>query len=758
MGFTFFETMSGEFRIDHKPMKATVWLACEVPQIEDFNDGVIRLDGVIHINSWADDLPLSGELRVSFLRRKTLEYELRFDDHEGRKCRIEGRKDLGITRRLLGMTHLNCEVFCESSLVGSGYLEFDLRDLMSFLSSPQAGTSARHLPIADGPEPEDVEALRMAMDEFISPGAKVPAVSETTLKRTLKLISQLPPHAQKGYWAALHAYIAIKSDGLKRVVSLPIMIGHFGRRDYLDAIGVPAYDNPVREPRERWHQQLVGPEALESESTIECDVVVVGTGAGGAPLAASLAEKGFAVALVEEGKWADRSDFSGELETRISKFWRDSGLSTIVSNAPLLVPTGRVVGGTTLINSGTSFGTPHAVLKEWRDLGFGSDFEPDNFNEWTQKVARELGIAPAQDAWLGAIAGRVAAGAEHLRDRFPDLEHGPLPRNAPGCDGQGLCTLGCPTGAKRSTDQSWVPRALKAGAQCFTGLRVARVLMRGDKAVGVVARGLDEFGVHKELRIKARAVVVSCGTFGSPILLKESGVQLPALGKNLSVHPALGVIAEFPHSLGEPWRAIPQSYGVHGVGDSRIRYEGFYVPPGLMAAALGEYNDSLNDWMDSVNRVGQFGFMVRDRGVGTVRRGPGGRPIVTYKITPDVLSLMKIGLANLCEMMLAGGAERINVGVRGVGDIGSLDQGRALSSKPIKPWHLSPMAFHPLGTCAMGVSAKSAVVDLRHQVFGTEGLYVVDGASVPSSLGVNPQVTIMSMALRAADLLAQDLS
>lgn len=199
MGFTFFETMSGEFRIDHKPMKATVWLACEVPQIEAFNDGVIRLDGVIHIDSWADDLPLSGELRISFLRKKTLEYELRFDDHEGRKCRIEGRKDLGITRRLLGMTHLNCEVFCESSLVGSGYLEFDLRDLASFLRSPQAGTTARHLPIAAGPEPEDVEALRMAIDESISPGAKVPAVSENTLRRTLKLVSQLPPHAQEPF-------------------------------------------------------------------------------------------------------------------------------------------------------------------------------------------------------------------------------------------------------------------------------------------------------------------------------------------------------------------------------------------------------------------------------------------------------------------------------------------------------------------------------------------------------------------------------
>lgn len=228
------------------------------------------------------------------------------------------------------------------------------------------------------------------------------------------------------------------------------------------------------------------------------------------------------------------------------------------------------------------------------------------------------------------------------------------------------------------------------------------------------------------------------------------------LGRNLSIHPAMGMYGLFDQQM-EPWNAIPQSYGVDDLVDDRVRFEGFYVPPPIGGALLPVEGAELTRWMDAQDRVGQFGFMVRDRGVGRVLSGPGRRPIIRYDLDAATLRRFRTGAARLAELLLQGGAREVLAGVGPVKSVRSVEEARAIEHRGLRPRDFRLLAFHPLGTCRMGVDADRGVVDTEHRVHGMQGLYVADGSSVPSSLGVNPQVTIMAMAARAAEGIAARL-
>src|SRR5208282_2749055 len=198
---------------------------------------------------------------------------------------------------------------------------------------------------------------------------------------------------------------------------------------------------------------------------LECDVVVVGTGAGGAAVATGLAKLGHAVLLVEEGAHFTRSDFNGRPMEMMQKLYRQGGLTAAIGNTVIPIPLGKGVGGTTLINSGTCLRLPESTLAHWRDeLGL-TELSSETLAPYYDQVERFLEVGPSSKQALGAAAELIAKGCDAL-----GYAHGPLPRNAPGCDGQGLCCFGCPTDAKRSTNLSYVPAALGSGAQLVTGL------------------------------------------------------------------------------------------------------------------------------------------------------------------------------------------------------------------------------------------------------------------------------------------------
>ena len=346
--------------------------------------------------------------------------------------------------------------------------------------------------------------VRALAETLITPGEIVPPVDDGTVTQTEQILPHFPPFIISMYRVALRGLDAAsvarygkpfaKLDSQRRLSMLdradevggsigrtgifalgaPIKMAHFGRRDYLDRLGIPDYRNDVNEPVQRWMTGVTTPEELDPDSRVECDVVVIGTGAGGGAVAASLAERGLTVVMVEEGRYQQRGDFNGPPQERILRFWRDGGMNLTVGNTAIGVPIGRMVGGTTAINSGTCFRTPDAILDEWLRAGFPSDFEPTSFGPLLDRVERELHVTPGDPKYLGKIAHVVAKGATELGGN-----HGPLNRNAPGCTGQGVCVAGCPTGAKLSSDVTWVRKALKAGALLYRGLAATEILKTG---------------------------------------------------------------------------------------------------------------------------------------------------------------------------------------------------------------------------------------------------------------------------------------
>lgn len=753
--------------------------------------GALALTGTITAPGFASLAPLSGKLCISPLGDRSITYDVAFEAEDGRVLRLLGRKDLDGRSPVRSMTEMAAKLLDGGRTIAEGTMQFDLVTLPAFLASfgprtaalsqGRAGAVDPELPAADPLTARDERLLWALGEAMLVPGEKVPAFDERTMEIARRLWPLLPVHVTGFVRTALVALDALAfartgrrlaslpleprreliealgrarpaGEALLMLAGLPLRTAHFARRDYLEAIGWPANVPPAREPEPRWMAQVTAPEALQAEQTLECDVVIVGTGAGGATAAAMLAEQGLAVVLIEEGRYERRQQFAAPAEERLLKLWRDGGMVVAVGNAGVAVPLGRMVGGSTAINSGTCYRTPDAVLAEWRAQGFPSDFEPQNFARWLDLVERELQVEPGGRAYLGEVAKIVAKGAEAM-----GAPHGPLRRNAPSCDGQGQCPIGCPTGAKRSADVSWVPRALRAGAQLYTGLVVSRLLTRGARVVAVEAKGSDAAGAPRRLVVKARATVLACGAIYGPGLLADHGVRSPWLGRNLSIHPALGLFARLDHPVA-PWAAIPQGYGVDPFVDPRLRFEGFYAPPQLAAPAIPYVGRELTRWMDAQDRVVQFGFMVRDRGVGSVLRGPGNRPIIRYDVPDDVVSLWTRGAAALTELLLRGGAEEVLTGIAGVDGVRSVEAAKALGERKFRASDFRAMGFHPLGTSRPGATAAEGVVDFDHLVHGRENLYVMDGSTVPSSLGVNPQITIMAMAARAASGLAARLS
>lgn len=509
---------------------------------------------------------------------------------------------------------------------------------------------------------------------------------------------------------------------------------------------------PSEMERQRWQQQVMDASEFEPEEAFEVDVVVIGTGAGGAAAAYELASRGLAVLILEEGHYYARKDFTGPLPERVRKLYRANGMTGAIGSTLIPIPVGCNVGGTTTINSGTCVRPPDSVLADWRNEGL-KDFSPEAMAPYFERVEAILQVQPADARYVGEIQQVIKTGARQVLKNEGHVLH----RNAVGCDGQGVCQFGCPTGAKQSTNVSFIPRALEAGALLLTGFRAQEILWEGSQVVGVRATGrVDPTGKPVPLTVKSRQVVVAMGSLLTPLFLKKNGIKNRQLGRNLSIHPAGAVMARFADRTFTHADCIPQGYAVTSLAERGILFEGATPPKmayGLLLPTLGEA--FLAD-LAAYENTAFFGFMIKDSSRGRVRTGlKSDLPWVTYSLNKTDFDRFLEGVSTLVRCYLASGATEVRIaGCRKQPVIRSEVDLQALLRQRLRPRDFLVSAFHPLGTARIGVSADVGVCDESHQVFGKRGLYVMDGSAVPTSLGANPQVTIMAMATRAAEALA----
>ncbi len=629
--------------------------------------------------------------------------------------------------------------------------------------------------------------LRAVAEAALPEGQRFPAAGDAAVDKLEAGLAELPASAQRAYRAAIWSFDSIararklrglakltparrlelleswRTGSLPRRLALrgliaPLKAAHFDDPAMFRQVGC-AYQFDVGAPggeeKPRYMQERVhGADELSDENVdIDCDAVVIGTGAGGAVVAKELAEAGHAVAIIEEGEYFGRQDFGGRPLAMQRKLYRDMGATFSMGNTGIPIPLGKTVGGSTTINSGTCYRTPERVLRRWRDEFGLEDLGPGRLDTYFERVEQALGVAPAQPEHLGGAARVIARGCDRLGYR----RHKALSRNAPGCDGQGVCCFGCPTDAKRSTNLSYVPMALRAGAELFCGVKARRILTESGRAAGVEA-SVAGGETARTLTIRARAVVVACGSIMTPVLLQENGLcgRSGELGKNLTIHPAMGSLALFDEDI-SGFRAIPQGYAIEEFHDEGLLYEGASTPLDLTMTAVPQIGPELIQLAESFDRVAMFGVMIEDTSRGRVRAAR-GRPLITYNLGERDVARLKRGVEILARVFFAAGAHAVYPLVHGFDKFENEKDMRRFRNATLSASDFELSAYHPLGTARMGHDPARSVVGPTHEAHDVPGLFITDGASVPSSPAVNPQVTIMAMATRAAEHISRALS
>lgn len=677
--------------------------------------------------------------------------------------------------RAVGSSSSLAEQFSSARESQDAYLAlFSEREARAFLAVARAIIPAGERLPGVGPR------LVVRIQELMRDGGTALSVGYRGILRSLGALSRVK--YRKGLADLQPEQVSALLDGLQH--------GGFAQRAFLRAVATPIkalyFDDPAiysllgqtyrdGNPTEEAALRRVTPDDqpryvrertqracdIPDGETLDVDVVVIGSGAGGAVAAYELAAAGHAVLLLEEGLYFGRQDFTGNTFRMQHLLYRDMGATTTLGNTQIFVPTGKTVGGSTTVNSGTCYRVPDRVAHMWEEQLGLAGYGPTGLAPYYERVEAVLGIDYGAPRFLGAAAAAVARGADAL-----GLRHKPLRRNAPDCDGQGLCCFGCPTDAKRSTNVSYVPMALRAGAELIVGARAERLQIENGRAVGVdvVSAYPQHAGraLHPRFSVRAKAVVLATGTLATSVLLqcdvqtRRALSRSGALGQHLTIHPAAGVFAIMPELI-NAGPSIPQSYSIEEFHEQGLLFEGAATPADLSAITMTLVGRPFVETMEQFQHLACFGFMLEDSTCGSVSPGPFRRPLVRYDLSAHDVSRLRRGVDVLSRVFFSAGAKSILTPIHGFEILHHPDELQRLNTQDLRPSQFDLTAYHPLGTARMGVSPDSSVVSPDLQAHDLPGLYICDGSVIPTSPAVNPQLTIMAVVSRAAQRLAEQL-
>ena len=513
------------------------------------------------------------------------------------------------------------------------------------------------------------------------------------------------------------------------------------------------YPGPLGPPPQT--PKPIRPLSITRDTTLDCDVVVVGSGAGGGVVAGELAARGKDVIVLEKGGYRNEADFTHQEGDALETMY-DAGGLLASRDLGLVVLQGATLGGGTVINYTTSFHTPDAVREEWARGHALPHFISAEFTHSLDAVAQRLGVNTAH----ANPSGRDRVLIRGLERK--GWHHGLLPRDVRGCsqdDSCGYCGLGCRRAAKQSTLITYLQDAAARGARMVVDCDVRRVDLDRASASGVTAR----VGPHS-LTVRARTVVVAGGSIHSPALLLRSGITLPALGRYLALHPATAILAHMDEDV-RPWTGTVQAHYSDQFADLNdgygFKFETVPIHPSLQAlAAPWESAAQHRERMAQLPRTALVGILLRDRFGGRVSVDAQGNPVVDYRLSRYDAGHLRRAFDAAGELLEAAGAREIWAPLARFisyrpGAARAREEWLArVDSAGWGPNELLLVTFHQMASCRMGATARTSVVDADNRVWGIRNLYVADASTFPSASGVNPMLTVMAIAHRAAGVIA----
>jgi choline dehydrogenase-like flavoprotein len=497
---------------------------------------------------------------------------------------------------------------------------------------------------------------------------------------------------------------------------------------------------------------------VNGDVELSADVVVIGSGAGGAVVAAELTASGSDVIVLEMGDYLNEADFTGNEAEMMPRLYLGHGLLA-TSDLGITVLAGSCLGGGTVVNWSDSLRTPPDVLQEW-ESGHGLEgVAGSDYQRGFDVAEHRMGVS-TNDSVPNANNAELKIGCEAMGYHWDFI-----PRNASGCEQRcGGCQYGCQLGRKRSTLLTFLQDAHDSGARFIAGCRVERVLVGGGRALGVEAR--VSRGGHR-IVVRAPKVVVAGGSVESPALLLRSGLDNPNIGRHLRLHPVAVVAGFYDHPI-RAWEGSPQTIKTDQFAHLRGAY-GFRIE---MAPALPGTIASGTAWEGGLQHKLQmlrsangaiFFVLTRDTGEGRVQLDRSGRPVIRY--WPDRVNggFLVRGMQEIARIAFAGGAVAISTthssplrlesdegrpgamgGARLESFLGEIDR------RGVVPNRLPLFSAHQMGSCRLGADRNTSVADPYGQVHGIKGLFVADASGFPTASGVNPMLSVMALAYRVA--------
>ncbi len=609
--------------------------------------------------------------------------------------------------------------------------------------------------IAELPDPQDRMRLRTLLTVLDSRIASV-ALGSGFRRFTARTSADRERILKE--WA--HSRVGMKRAGfqaLKRLVHFAYACWPTdgGSHPAWNAVGYPG---PLPQPTTAI--EALPTLSIDRDTTLDCDAVVIGSGAGGGVVAGLLAEHGRDVIVLEKGGAPSSRDMTQIEGDMFRTLFLDGGtLMTQSGSLPILA--GSCLGGGTVINWTTSFPLPELIREEWAERSGLSFFTSDRFTESTNRVLQRLNVGTE---WTtpGRRDALLERGCKEL-----GWHVAPVPRNVTDCrEGLecGYCGYGCRHGAKNSTARTYLSSAAEAGARLIVRCEAERVIVKAGRATGVAATVRGSDGRAHRLTVRAPIVVSACGAIYTPALLKRSGLTNPNIGRNLHLHPASGVAGWFPDSV-EPWSGSLQTrYSeqfAYRDGPYGFRFETGPIHFGLPASAFGW--EGARQWRSDISRLANMsicGILPRDRDAGRVAVNRAGRPRVHYELSRYDQQNLRESIQAAAQVMAAAGAEELYTlqtpPTRMRTDEPNWLEKFMDAADRTGYWNfrMSCISFHQMASAAMGSDAKTSAIGETGETHEVGGLYVADGSAFVTSSGVNPMITIMAIADHVARTIA----
>ena len=510
------------------------------------------------------------------------------------------------------------------------------------------------------------------------------------------------------------------------------------------------------------------PQTVNDGFTDSADVCLIGSGAAGGVLAKELAEAGFSVIVLEEGGNFSSKDFNQREADMMPMLYQEGG-GRATKDLSITVLHAKCVGGTTVVNNCICFRAPENVLAYWQ-REFGIDQIDARFLEpHFKRVEEAMSVSPIQNYEINNNNRKLQQGAEKL-----GWKHGVIHHNRVNCSQCGCCMLGCPFDVKRNSMTVWIPQASALGARIYPQFRVERIraagLARGrvSSVTGTMvenprlpqsiypsayaeARSDQAAGSPRRFTIHAKLFILAGGAVNSPQLLLNSCIANSngQVGRNLALHPLFAAFALFDEEL-KSYRGIPQSIFVDQFRNEGFVLEGIFAHPTVAAASMASFGATHLSMMRQYSHYAAAYAQVKDGSNGRVTVDRWGRVVLDYRMSDKDLQAGLKGLGRIAEAFFAAGAKSVMTTHNSSLILRSADEAARLFNTPTRASDLALFSAHPQGSCRMTADPARGVVDSFCRSHDLQNLFICDASVFPTSIGVNPMITIMALADRCA--------